>query len=153
MTFRARIMLALGGVALLPIGALAVVVRHEMTRRLTSSEESRIAGLESLTRDALTRESDRIAVRLRSLAAALADDNRFRLAALGRGDGDRAYVLDWGGRAMGLTGLSMLQLQDQEGRILSSGHFRDEFDRLLQLFHVGRELGLEVCVEHGGLRN
>src|SRR5690606_15960447 len=26
---------------------------------------------------------------------------------------------------------------------------RDEFDRLRQLFHVGRELGLEVCVEHG----
>src|SRR5690606_2511986 len=27
----------------------------------------------------------------------------------------------------------------------------DQLDRLRQLFHVGRQLGLEVCVEHGEL--
>ena len=31
---------------------------------------------------------------------------------------------------MRMTGLSMLQIQDGEGRIISSGHFRNEFDRL-----------------------
>lgn len=31
---------------------------------------------------------------------------------------------------MRLSGLTMLQLQDDDGRILSSGHFRNEFDRL-----------------------
>jgi signal transduction histidine kinase len=130
MTFRVRMLVALGSVALAPLGALAIGVRHEMDRRLTASESARIAALESLTRESLSRESERIVERLRSLADALANDNRFRLAALEHAGADRRYVLDWGERAMRLTGLSMLQLQDERGRILSSGHFRDEFDRL-----------------------
>jgi signal transduction histidine kinase len=43
---------------------------------------------------------------------------------------ERAYVLDYAEEAMRLTGLSMLQIQDDAGRIVSSGHFRNEFDRL-----------------------
>src|SRR5262249_24502712 len=43
---------------------------------------------------------------------------------------ERDLLLDWAEGAMRMTGLSMLQLQDEEGRILSSGHFRNEFDRL-----------------------
>src|SRR5207247_4121993 len=31
---------------------------------------------------------------------------------------------------MRFTGLSMLQIQDDQGRIISSGHFRNEYDRL-----------------------
>ena len=31
---------------------------------------------------------------------------------------------------MSLSGLSLLQIQDSAGRILSSGHFRNEFDQL-----------------------
>ena len=31
---------------------------------------------------------------------------------------------------MRLTGLSMLQIQDGDGRILSSGHFRNEHGRI-----------------------
>jgi len=42
----------------------------------------------------------------------------------------RRYLLDYAGNAMGLSGLSLLQIQDSAGRILSSGHFRNEFDRL-----------------------
>jgi signal transduction histidine kinase len=42
----------------------------------------------------------------------------------------RPYLLDYAGEAMRLSGLSMLQVQDSTGRILSSGHFRNEFDRL-----------------------
>src|SRR5262249_34347174 len=59
-----------------------------------------------------------------------ADDNRFRLAVSRGAGGERAYLLDWAGEAMRTTSLSMLQLQDENGRILSSGHFRNEFDRL-----------------------
>jgi signal transduction histidine kinase len=48
-----------------------------------------------------------------------------------RGDpGERTYLLDWAEQAMRTTGLDMLQVQDSAGRILSSGHFRNEFDRL-----------------------
>src|SRR5690606_20203900 len=34
-------------------------------------------------------------------------------------------------------------------RLVAVVQRRDEFDRLLQLLHVGHQLGLEVCVEHG----
>ncbi|MGH7614540.1 MAG: sensor histidine kinase, partial [Gemmatimonadales bacterium] len=41
----------------------------------------------------------------------------------------RPYLLDYAGTAMRLAGLDMLQIQDDSGRIVSSGHFRNEFDR------------------------
>jgi signal transduction histidine kinase len=39
-------------------------------------------------------------------------------------------VLDWAGEAMGLSGLALLQVQDSAGRIVSSGHFRNEYDEV-----------------------
>ncbi|MDX1567993.1 MAG: HAMP domain-containing sensor histidine kinase, partial [Longimicrobiales bacterium] len=39
-----------------------------------------------------------------------------------------AYLLDLAARGMTITGLSMLQVHDPAGRILSSGHFRNAFD-------------------------
>jgi signal transduction histidine kinase len=60
----------------------------------------------------------------------LSTDNRFRLAAVQGEAGSRTYLLDWAGGAMRLSGLSLLQIQDSTGRILSSGHFRNEYDRL-----------------------
>ncbi len=130
MTFRTRILAGMALVSLLPIAVLGAVVRGEMDRRMTERERARTAALEALTRDALSRESGAVAERLRALATSLAQDDRFRLATLGRSARERPYLLDWGEHAARLTGLTMLQLQDEEGRILSSGHFRDEFDRL-----------------------
>src|SRR2546425_585533 len=46
------------------------------------------------------------------------------------GAGEQSYLLDYAGNAMRLAGFSMLQVQDGDGRIVSSGHFRNEFDRL-----------------------
>jgi signal transduction histidine kinase len=43
---------------------------------------------------------------------------------------ERRYLLDYAGNAMRLTGLTMLQIQDESGRIISSGHFRNEYDRM-----------------------
>jgi signal transduction histidine kinase len=39
-------------------------------------------------------------------------------------------LLDYAGNAMRLAGLEMLQIQDGDGRIVSSGHFRNEYDQL-----------------------
>ncbi len=64
------------------------------------------------------------------LVASLEDDNVFRRAVIDRTRSDRRYLLDYAGNAMPLVGLSMLQIQDASGRIISSGHFRNEFDRL-----------------------
>ena len=58
------------------------------------------------------------------------NDNRFRLAAVAGVESEREYLLDYAGTAMRLTGLSMLQIQDAEDRILSSGHFRNEHGRV-----------------------
>ncbi|HSC30280.1 MAG TPA: HAMP domain-containing sensor histidine kinase [Gemmatimonadaceae bacterium] len=130
MTFRARLMIAFGVVALAPLVVIAVGVRREMDRRLTAQDERRAAALAAVASADLARGGVSIGDRLSSLVAALDDDNRFRLAVLQGDAAGRAYVLDLAGREMRLTGLSMLQIQDSSGRILSSGHFRNEYDRL-----------------------
>src|SRR5207248_8193297 len=88
----------------------------------------RVASLVGVIRTDLEQESAGIAGSLQALRDAVAGDNGFREAAL-RG-GNRAYLLDYAGNAMRLAGLAMLQIQYDSGRIVSSGHFRNEFDRL-----------------------
>jgi HAMP domain-containing protein len=78
----------------------------------------------------LAKESAAIAGRLSELASDLARSNRFRLSALQGDPAARRYLLDYAGERMRLSGLSMLQIQDSAGRILSSGHFRNQFDQL-----------------------
>ncbi len=128
MSFRARLRLAFLVVVLIPMAAFAFGVRRTMADRLTSQYQRRVAALASVIEDDLRSESTSIGRRLASLREALVDDNRFRSALLGRSE--RAYLIDYAGNAMRLTGLSMLQIQDATGRIISSGHFRMEYDRL-----------------------
>jgi signal transduction histidine kinase len=129
MNFRARLFTAILVAVLIPLGALALGVRREMERRLTTEYEGRVAAMASVMEAALQRESATIAARLDALTSDLVGDNRFRLAL--RGDpASRKYLLGYAGHAMRLSGLSFLQVQDSVGRILSSGHFRNEFDRL-----------------------
>jgi signal transduction histidine kinase len=130
MSFRGRLLVAMGALALIPLVAIAVGVRHEMTERLTAQYERRVNGLADVTREDIAHENASIAVRLASIASALRDDNRFRLGAVRESAAERGYLLDYAGHAMSTAGLSMLQIQDEDGRILSSGHFRNEFGRL-----------------------
>jgi signal transduction histidine kinase len=130
MSFRLRLFLALLVAVLVPLGALAYGVRREMDRRLTAEYEGRVGSMAGVIEADLARESSNVAARLRSLSSDLARNNRFRLAALQGDPSSRRYLLDYAGEAMRLSGLSMLQIQDSAGRILSSGHFRNEFDRL-----------------------
>ncbi|HEX6815184.1 MAG TPA: HAMP domain-containing protein, partial [Gemmatimonadaceae bacterium] len=130
MTFRARLMIAFGVVALAPLVVIAAGVRREVDQRLTAQDDRRAAALAAIASADLSRRGASIGERLASLADGLTDDNRFRLAVTQGDATQRAYVLDLAGREMRLTGLSMLQIQDAAGRILSSGHFRNEYDRL-----------------------
>ncbi len=129
MSFRTRLFLALLVAALVPLAVLAYGVRREMTLRLTAENgrrgEAAVAGL----RDDLARESAATAAHLATLAAELARDNGVRLALLSADAGARRGLLDLAGGAMRNAGLAMLQLQDSAGRILSSGHFRNAYDR------------------------
>jgi two-component system, NtrC family, nitrogen regulation sensor histidine kinase NtrY len=130
MSLRTRLLLAFAAVVLIPIALLAFGVRQEMSRRLSAEYQRRVDEVVEVIREDLARESAGIAERLASLERALVNDNRFRLAAVAGADTEREYLLDYAGTAMRLTGLSMLQIQDGDGRIISSGHFRNEHGRI-----------------------
>ncbi len=130
MNFRARLTAVFLVAALVPLISFAFFVRGEMTERLTGQYERRVESLISVLEGDLAEEGKRLAASLAVLREAAVDDNRFRRAAVDGAQDDRRYLLDYAGNAMQLTGLSMLQVQDAAGRIISSGHFRNEFDRL-----------------------
>ena len=130
MSLRTRLLIAFAAVVLIPMALLAVGVRREMNQRLTEEYQRRVDRVVEVIREDLARESAAIAERLVSLEAAITSDNRFRLAAIAGVEQEREYLLDYAGTAMRLTGLSMLQIQDADGRIISSGHFRNEHGRV-----------------------
>jgi signal transduction histidine kinase len=129
MSLRTRLLLAFAAVVLIPVALLAFGLRHEMIRRLSEEYQLRVDRVVEVIREDLARESAAIAERLASLESALLNDTRFRQAAVAGMESERGYLLDYARTAMRLTGLSMLQIQDSDGRILSSGHFRNEHGR------------------------
>ena len=130
MSFRTRLFLAILVAVLLPLAALTLGVRREMDRRLTREYEARVAAAANTLEGSLARESANVAARLRALVSELGGDNRFRLAIVQSDPASRRYLLNYAEEAMRLSGLALLQLQDSTGRILSSGHFRNQFDQL-----------------------
>lgn len=127
MSFRTRLLAAVAAAALVPLGLFALAARQETTGRLGETYRARTEAVASGIRSELEREESRVRDRLDALAADLRDDNRLRRA-LAEGT-DEGYRLDWAAGRMRSAGLDALQLQDGEGRILSSGHFRNEYGR------------------------
>lgn len=142
MSLRTRLLLAFAAVVLIPIALLAFGLRQEVIKHLSAEYQLRVDDTVEIIREDLARESAAIAERLASLKTALLDDNRFRLAAVAGAESERAYLFDYAGTAMRLTGLSMLQIQDSDDRIISSGHFRNE--------HGRTEPGLASALQHAG---
>ena len=130
MTFRARLFTGLTLAALLPLGLFAFGVRREMTRRLARDDAARAEAAGRALREDLDRESQAIATRLSAVRVDFERDNRLRLAIVQGETGARRSLLDLAGPAMRAAGLDLLQLQDSSGRIVSSGQFRNEFDRV-----------------------
>jgi signal transduction histidine kinase len=126
MTFRSRVALTLGLGAMIPLALLAFGVRREMTQRLTAQADDRISAQIEKARDGLAADSRAIDGRLERLTRSLTDNNQFRLAVVS-GQTSRPWLLDWAGEAMLQSDLTVLELVDSAGRILSSGHFRNEF--------------------------
>ena len=130
MKFRSQLLVAFLLAALIPMIALALVVRHEMTSRLTAQSQERVDALMSVIEKDIAREADDVRASLAQIRDAVASDNRFRRAAVDNAESERRYLLDYAGNAMRLAGLDMLQIQDAKGRIVSSGHFRNDYDRM-----------------------
>ncbi|HUX33051.1 MAG TPA: HAMP domain-containing sensor histidine kinase [Gemmatimonadaceae bacterium] len=130
MTFRTRLTFAFGVIALVPLLVFGYGVRREMTSRLDADAARRVASVTSAVNAALAQAAAADHARLRSLAADLAADNRFRIALVDGNSAEHRWLLDWARNTMQLGGLAILQVQDSAGRILSSGQFRNDFDRL-----------------------
>lgn len=130
MTFRTRILLSTVPVVLVPLVVFGLGVRRAMRQQLAAQYRGRVTALVDLIGQDLERQGALLATRLARLRTAAAADNRFRLAAIARDTTQRSYALDYAGTAMRLAGLDMLQIQDDSARIISSGHFRNEFDRV-----------------------
>jgi len=116
--------------SLVPLVGLGLVVRHEMTARLTAQANARVDALVKSVENDVARETDEVHAALAQVRDAASSDTRFRRAAVDGVESERRYLLDYAGNAMRLAGLDMLQIQDAKGRILSSGHFRNDYDRL-----------------------
>jgi len=129
-TFRTRLTFAFGVIALVPLLVFGYGVRREMTSRLDADAARRVASVTSAVNAALAQAAAADHARLRSLAADLAADNRFRIALVDGNSAEHRWLLDWARNTMQLGGLAILQVQDSAGRILSSGQFRNDFDRL-----------------------
>ena len=130
MSLRARLLFAFACVVFVPLALLAVGFRYEVTRRLSQQYERQLEVVRCAVEDDLRRESTTLQQQLTALAAAVADDNRFRAALAGVPE-ERQYLLDWAASGMRLTGMSLLQVIDEQGEILSSGHFRNEHGRIV----------------------
>ncbi len=128
MTFRTRILISGLVLAVAPLALFGVRARQDVTARLRALDQRRVDGLAAVIADEMTRQSEAVEARLDRLAEAMADDNRLRVAVRGAAGADRAYLLDYAARAMRLSGLDVLRIQDQDGHVLSSGHFRNEYD-------------------------
>ncbi len=145
MTFRTRLLVALLAAGVVPIVVLGVGVRSVMTERAIEQSRQRVASLVTVITEDIERQRLALGQRLSSLRSSLLQDNRFRLGAVQGSPSQRSYLLDYAGNAMRLAGLSMLQIQDADGTILSSGHFRNEYGRL------DADLAPQIAATAGGM--
>ena len=145
MSFRTRLLLACLPLALAPLVLFGLSVRGDVSERLEAQDEARVAALADLIEEELARRSGAVAAGLDRLAESMDADPRLRVALLSleeeRGS-SRAYLLDYAAGAMHLAGLDLLLLLADDGRVLSSGHFRNEYDRT--------EASLPAALERAG---
>jgi signal transduction histidine kinase len=127
MTFRTRILLASLIVAIAPLVVFALGARREVQQRLTQQYQERVDATSKIIREDVARHAATIDARLRALAQRIESSAPQRAALLQLGD--RAPLLDYALGVMPTTGLDYLLLLDTAGTVLSSGHFRNEYDR------------------------
>ena len=128
MSFRQRLFAAFLLAVLVPLALLAWGVRRQMDARLSAEEDERLAGLVGSIGEELAARRDEVTAALRGIGRELEASTRFRLAIAGA-ETERRWLLDEAGSAMRARGLDLLLLVDSGGRILSSGHFRNEYGR------------------------
>ncbi len=115
------------------------MIPREMKKRFTLQYSERVAEISAAIKKTLAEENARTSTRLAEVALGLRNENGVRRALVTE-TADRSDLLDYGERAQLRTGLKILQIQNDSGRTLTSGHFRNEFDRVNTLPAVLRAL-------------
>lgn len=126
MSFRTRLLLTVATVALASLAVLAFGWRGEVRARLTADYERRVAAAVTTIEADFQFEGQEIDDRLAALRTGLQNDVRFRPGAVDETPSERRYVRNYADTALRLTGLDVLQIQDADGRILSTGQFSNE---------------------------
>ncbi len=128
MTLRTRILAATGLLVLLPVALLALGGRGETTRRLRQQHAEGAEALRLVLERSLDLRAARLSEGLTALAADLREDLELRRLIANPDASDRRRI-DYAESRMRLMGWQYLQILDETGRILSSGHFRATADR------------------------
>ena len=136
MNLRGQILLGSVALAVLPLVLVILTIRSGVQDRFTELDTARVEDQIGIVRDDLARQSNELATLLDKLAETIVDDNDFRLGAVGGHEDKRGYVLDFAPRQMSLMDLDMLLIQDDEGRTVSSGHFRGAYGALDPKLHT-----------------
>ena len=123
MNLRGQIVLGALVMAVLPLVLAIRIIGSLVEDRFTDLDTARVAGQLAIARDDLGRQSADVAARLDALAETIEADNTFRLAASGTRPDLAPYLQDFAPRQMSLMSLDLLQIQDERGEVLSSGHF------------------------------
>lgn len=129
MTLRVRLLAASAVLVLAPLALVALAVRAEMSRRIEEQYRQRTEALARAVAADLDGRGRDVGERLAALAETAREDGALRRALVGPDATGGPGLIDWSGRAMRLAGLSMLELRDRDGKILSSGQFRNDYGR------------------------
>lgn len=130
MSFRLRLTLAFVALATIPLLLFGYGVHRALRERLDAEARAGLDAAEVVVGQQLDAMVAPLRARVTAAAEELGRDNRFRLALADERAAEREWLLDWAAGTMRTSGLALLQLYDAEGRILSSGHFRNEFGRV-----------------------
>jgi signal transduction histidine kinase len=127
MTFRTRILLAFLISALGPLIAFGLFARREVRRGMEALFAPEVHATSAAIQKDLKRESDATGRTLAALARQLENDPLQRAALMQ--DSSRLAMIEYASEKLPTTGLEYLLLLDSAGTVLSSGHFRNDFDR------------------------
>lgn len=130
MKLRGQILLGVLLSTAVPLILVMGVTRQVVSRRFTDLDTRRVEDQMRLTRQDLSNRDSGLERMLASLGTTMEADNRFRLAVSGQRPDLKPYLVDFAPRHMSLMNLDFLQLQDESGTIISSGHFRTSFGRV-----------------------
>ncbi len=127
MTLQTRLIIASLLLIIFPLLLMTYLINSAVGDRLRVVYQKRVLTQAGETMAKMEEENDNIHYRLNILKDRMIDDNHFRLGAIDGRQNEQVYLRDYAGKVMALMGLSMLEIQDENGVILSSGHFPSEF--------------------------